>query len=98
MAGGIHAAVVVCNICLLQRGELNPAKRASDGLETDWYTCQHNHKFGISWDQQSIPEQPLWPPSELQKRAQKVAAAMLAKGESQDTILPELYRQGLLPD
>jgi hypothetical protein len=57
MAGGPHAAVVMCLHC---GGKAN---RMSEGLENDWYLCEScEKKFGVHWDD-GPPAAPQWPPT-----------------------------------
>jgi hypothetical protein len=60
MAGGIHARVVPCMVCL---GDdlLVKALRTYEGVEDDHYLCVRGHDFGVDWRRGPATE-PQWPP------------------------------------
>lgn len=60
MAGGPHADIVPCMVCLDEQ-QLTRASRVVDGLETDHYCCEHGHSFGLDWPEPA--HEPQWPPS-----------------------------------
>lgn len=67
MAGGKHAEIIPCSVCLADNMELVPAKRTYEGDETDEYKCDKGHTFGMDWSA-GPAEQPQWPPSEELKQ------------------------------
>ena len=90
MAGGENAKHIVCPTCLYQAGQIVVAKRTSEGQETDWYRCAHQHKNGISWDGQELPDQPLWPASQKDRQIAQVVTAELARGADHNTVMKRL--------
>lgn len=60
MAGGPHAAVVPCMVCL-DDGAVRPARRTREGVESDSYRCEAGHEFGLDWSR-GPPDAPEWPP------------------------------------
>ena len=71
MAGGPHAAVVMCLHCT------GRATRVCEGSETDWYVCDEcERKFGIDWSK-GAPDAPRWPPDpEELEQARRLLALM----------------------
>ena len=57
MAGGIHAAWVMCMHCT------GRAARTREGIEDDWYRCDEcGREFGVDFSR-GEPERPCWPPT-----------------------------------
>ncbi|MFT5133053.1 MAG: hypothetical protein ACI9SC_001522 [Gammaproteobacteria bacterium] len=98
MAGGEFGKTVVCNSCLLDAGELNPAERSGEGIEVDLYLCEKGHKVGIHWDTESCPNSPLWPPSDKYTKMAVVIKEELAKATGKSEILRKLVELDLIPD
>ena len=70
MAGGPNAAAMMCMSC----GE--KAVRTYEGIEDDHYHCEQcGVEFGVDWSR-GPPEQPCWPPSQVEREAFKAAAAL----------------------
>lgn len=62
MAGGEHAQLVVCSLCLTGSVKLVKAVRIQEGETADDYACAEGHRFSIDW--QLPPEVSGWPPPE----------------------------------
>jgi hypothetical protein len=60
MAGGIHAEVVPCYVCMGETQALTKAVRVREGDESDQYRCEKGHSFGIDWSRGPATE-PQWP-------------------------------------
>jgi hypothetical protein len=75
MAGGPHAAIMMCLSCL------GPADRIGEGIEDDMYQCREcGSRFGIDW-RRGQPERPCWPPTaEELELAKAILATRKAKG------------------
>lgn len=56
MAGGPHAQIVPCELCL-RLGVREPAERTYEGAENDAYRCSRGHAFSVHWRQ--MPDRPL---------------------------------------
>jgi len=65
MAGGPHAALVMCMSCG------GRAVRIYEGYEDDRYCCEAcREEFGLDW-RRGPAKEPCWPPSEEETRAMK---------------------------
>jgi hypothetical protein len=74
MAGGPHAAIVMCMECG------GKAIRIYEGAEDDQYRCEAcREEFGLDW-RRGPAEEPCWPPSEEEARAMKEFVAAQKKG------------------
>ena len=80
MAGGKFAEKIPCTVCLVDHQALVPAERTYEGDETDEYTCEKGHSFGMDWSSGPADEAQ-WPPSQelkdyvaSQKRADREGA------------------------
>ena len=61
MAGGAHARIVPCMVCLGDDNQLVKATRTQEGVESDQYHCVRGHDFGMDWRRGPATE-PQWPP------------------------------------
>lgn len=61
MAGGIHAEITACLVCMDDSRMLTRAVRTHEGYESDEYRCEKGHVFGIDWSSGPATE-PQWPP------------------------------------
>ncbi len=96
MAGNDNARTIVCPTCLYQQGNIEPAQRIREGIETDWYRCQHDHENGICWDGEPLPDSPLWPATDKQEKAARFVRAALDTGIDHTTILAKLAELELI--
>lgn len=62
MAGGPHAQLIPCPTCMWEQKTLTKATRVSEGVETDHYTCEQGHAFGVDYAHAGPPTDPQWPP------------------------------------
>ena len=79
MAGGVHAAVMMCLHCA------GKANRVREGVEDDGYECEEcGRTFGVDWSRRR-PEAPLWPPSPAEQEALRrlVAARRRLAGQGE---------------
>ena len=66
MAGGKFAEYCPCLVCLSDANVFTKAHRTYEGDETDNYTCEEGHEFGMDFPD-GPPTEAMWPPSsELQ--------------------------------
>jgi DNA-directed RNA polymerase subunit RPC12/RpoP len=73
MAGGPHAAAVMCMSCG------GKAIRIYEGYEDDHYRCEAcSDKFGLDW-RRGPAQEPCWPPSEEEIKAMKEFPAQQKK-------------------
>lgn len=60
MAGGPHAQLMMCLVCL-DDSEVTKATRVHEGVESDQYRCEKGRTFGVDFRRGPATE-PEWPP------------------------------------